>query len=279
MPQVTHLNGRIWLGAGLLALALAAAPARAAERPPPRGAGDGAAGAAGQTVPPAPRAEADGGWTIYTNARFGTSIRPPQSRLRPAGDPPANEEGRRFAPPDGQAEMRVWTGQSALRWTVTQTRTEILNTHPAARPPAQRGGAHRLTFRLDLRATVLLSHGIADGAGGAAAAAPLAPAPVSRARALGRRGIFPVRELPTDGTWCYPEAAPLQPDGSSLDWPTTSCARDRARGMMSDLVMVPMRRQGGGWRVVDNVIGPTDVIWYNWVDGYGLPERLFTPGD
>lgn len=46
---------------------------------------------------------------------------------------------------------------------------------------------------------------------------------------------------------------------------------------MSDVAMILMRREAGAWRVVDHVLGPTDVHWYGWLDAYGLPEALFTP--
>ena len=42
--------------------------------------------------------------------------------------------------------------------------------------------------------------------------------------------------------------------------------------------MVLMRRRASDWQVVDYVIGPTDVHWYNWITSYGLPEGLFNPG-
>ncbi|WP_417809523.1 hypothetical protein [Thioclava sp.] len=73
-------------------------------------------------------------------------------------------------------------------------------------------------------------------------------------------------------------AEPLQPNGKKLNWYSTPYANDWANDAMSNLVMVLMRRQGNGFQVVDYVIGPTDVHWYNWIDRYGLPERLFTPG-
>ncbi len=33
---------------------------------------------------------------------------------------------------------------------------------------------------------------------------------------------------------------------------------------------------GSGWRLVDHVMGPTDVCWYGGLDRYGLSEKLFT---
>ncbi|MCV2894274.1 hypothetical protein [Lentibacter sp. XHP0401] len=109
-------------------------------------------------------------------------------------------------------------------------------------------------------------------------AAIMDAARVPMLRELGQRVIFLVKTLRTDGDWCFLMAEPLQPNGNKLNWRTTPYANDWANDAMSNLVMVLMRKQGNGWQVIDYVVGPTDVHWYNWIDGYGLPERLFTPG-
>jgi hypothetical protein len=46
--------------------------------------------------------------------------------------------------------------------------------------------------------------------------------------------------------------------------------------MMSDLVLALLRRQGEGWQVIKCVIGPTDVVWEDWIRSYNLPRALFT---
>lgn len=409
----------------------------------------GATPCAGSSTTPAPEITATG-WTSYSNSRYGTSIRYPQSHFRPAGEPPANHDARRFTSPDGQAGMRVWAGHNALQRSITEMRTEILETHPAAKVLAQSHGNYGFTLKLKLGATILrrrsfvddknvvhnveirypaararhfdavaevvvksLSHPLISapaapspaepgapsapahpaarvteqafwesirtsphasdfqaylkrwpggpharaarqrltdlspprppGPGDAQmerafwrsiehsedpamfrayldqwpdgtfaalarlkiqrlteASAPPAPRPavdfytpargtaerraimdaarVPMTRELGQRVIFQVSELRTDGTWCYLEAEPLNPDDSRLDWSASAYAQDWANDMMSDLVMVLLRRQGSGWHVIDYVIGPTDVYWHNWVDDHGLPEELFTPG-
>ncbi|MEZ5714890.1 MAG: hypothetical protein R3D85_06820 [Paracoccaceae bacterium] len=95
------------------------------------------------------------------------------------------------------------------------------------------------------------------------------------ADALGQQVIFVVDVLNTDGTWAFLQARPLQPDGTPIDWGRTRFAHEYAGGMMSDIAMVLMLRQGGGWKVVDHVLGPTDVHWYGWLEPYGLPESFF----
>ncbi|MDF0599360.1 hypothetical protein P1J78_01315 [Psychromarinibacter sp. C21-152] len=95
---------------------------------------------------------------------------------------------------------------------------------------------------------------------------------------LGQRVIFLVSTLRSDGRWAYLSAEPLQPNGQPLNWLTTPYAADWRADLMSDLVMVLLVREAGGWRAIDYVIGPTDVHWYGWIDLYGLPERLFHGG-
>lgn len=95
---------------------------------------------------------------------------------------------------------------------------------------------------------------------------------------IGQTVIFVISTLRTDGEWAYLQATPKNPDGSDLDWSKTLLADEWEAGMMDDVVMVLLRKTDGQWTVVDHVIGPTDVFWYNWVESYGLPELLFNPG-
>lgn len=98
------------------------------------------------------------------------------------------------------------------------------------------------------------------------------------AHALGQHVIFVVSELRIGGEWAYLQAIPHQPDGRPLDWRTTPFARDWALDMMSDVVMVLLRREAGVWIAIEHVIGPTDVHWVSWMDAYDLPEALFHGG-
>ncbi|WP_323035903.1 hypothetical protein [Pararhodobacter sp.] len=110
--------------------------------------------------------------------------------------------------------------------------------------------------------------------------APLRQALLDTARvpveaALGRPILFMVSTLRTAGDWAFLMGTPLEVDGTGFDWLTTPLARDWQADAMSDVVMVLMARQDGQWRVVDHVIGPTDVHWIGWMQIYALPEALF----
>ncbi len=101
----------------------------------------------------------------------------------------------------------------------------------------------------------------------------VARVPISRD--LGTRVIFVVETLRTDGLWTYLQAVPHTPDGAPLNWLQTPMAEDWRAGIMSDVVMVLLRKNGPHWQIIDYVIGPTDVFWYEWIDQFGLPEALF----
>ena len=116
-------------------------------------------------------------------------------------------------------------------------------------------------------------HAPARGTAERAALMDAARVPVQRA--LGLPVIFMVSTLRSDDNWAYLAATPLQPDGQALDWSRTPMARDWAADMMSDLVLVVMRRGDDGWQAVEHIIGPTDVAWLNWVDQHGWPRALF----
>ncbi|OIP85638.1 MAG: hypothetical protein AUK37_04065 [Rhodobacterales bacterium CG2_30_65_12] len=92
---------------------------------------------------------------------------------------------------------------------------------------------------------------------------------------LGQSVALDVTTLRRAGAWAYLGGVPTQPDGAPLDWLATPFAPDWQADAMSDVVMVLMAEENSAWRVVDSVIGPTDVAWYGWVAQYGLPETLF----
>ncbi|MDZ4093670.1 MAG: hypothetical protein U1D35_02025, partial [Paracoccaceae bacterium] len=94
---------------------------------------------------------------------------------------------------------------------------------------------------------------------------------------IGKKVIFVVSVLRTDGNWAYLQAVPHNPDGTAINWARTPFAKEMKQGVMSDVAMVLMRRIGGRWDVVDHIFGPTDVYWFTWVDQFNLPEALFSP--
>jgi hypothetical protein len=87
---------------------------------------------------------------------------------------------------------------------------------------------------------------------------------------------FVVSSLRVQGNWAYASVRPQRPNGLPIDWSTTKFRREWDEGVMSDDVLALLRRDAGGWRVVEYVIGPTDVYWENWIEPNRVQRRLFT---
>ena len=142
---------------------------------------------------------------------------------------------------------------------------------PVPPPPAAQLGAPAATMTV----TRVASHYYTPQKGSAERRAIMDAARVPVSADIGQTVIFRVSVLRTDGDWAYLQAEPRNPDGSALDWSRTRFAQDWAMDAMSDVIMVLLRRSGSGFQVVDHIIGPTDVAWYEWLGRYGLPEALF----
>ena len=87
---------------------------------------------------------------------------------------------------------------------------------------------------------------------------------------------FVVNELRVLQQWAYVNARPQRPGGQPIDWRATKYRRDWEQDMMSDLVLALLRRQGESWQVIKCVIGPTDVVWGDWIRSFNLARALFT---
>lgn len=88
---------------------VASKPSEATVPPPEPSIGDAAETDAGE----GDAFTANGGWTTYVNARYGTTISYPTTLFRPL-DPPANNDGRSFDGVDGSARFFVFAQYDAL---------------------------------------------------------------------------------------------------------------------------------------------------------------------
>lgn len=77
--------------------------------------------------------------------------------------------------------------------------------------------------------------------------------------------------------WAWLVATPRQPDGAPLDWAATSFASAHENGVLGSdgATYALFKREGETWRLVDYVVGPTDVAWVDWPTRHGAPEALF----
>jgi hypothetical protein len=76
--------------------------------------------------------------------------------------------------------------------------------------------------------------------------------------------------------WAWLVVQPQTPTGGEIDWSTTAFAEDAALGVLDGggTTYILLKRENGAWRVLDHVVGPTDVAWINWHTQYGAPPEL-----
>ena len=86
---------------------------------------------------------------------------------------------------------------------------------------------------------------------------------------------FVINEFRVLESWAYVSARPQRPGGAPIQWSATKFRQAWADDTMSDLVLAVLWTDGRGWRVIEYAIGPTDVIWEEWMTKHRLPRRLF----
>ena len=94
-------------------------------------------------------------------------------------------------------------------------------------------------------------------------------------RDLNQKVMFKVSRLSVQQGWAFMIVTPQQPDGRAIDFSRTRYARDYEQGMFSDVVIALLRKQAGRWRVVQYVLGPTDVPYEGWPRRYRAPRAIF----
>lgn len=92
---------------------------------------------------------------------------------------------------------------------------------------------------------------------------------------LGQPIIFAVKTLRVTNDWVFLHAVPQRPDGSPVDYATTSYGEAQQDGSFDDQVAALLARDGSGWRVVTYAIGFTDVAWDGWDETHGAPAWLW----
>ena len=76
-------------------------------------------------------------------------------------------------------------------------------------------------------------------------------------------------------SWAFVSGPIRRPDGSGIDWMDTSFAHQADEGMMDgDVGIVLLNRADGGWRVVEAVVGPTDMPQVGWPDEHHVSPAL-----
>lgn len=87
--------------------------------------------------------------------------------------------------------------------------------------------------------------------------------------------IFKIDHLKVQSNWAFLLGSPQQPDGSAVDYTGTVYQDAVDAGAFDDGVIGLLRNVGGKWRVVQYVIGATDVPWVDWDKKYKAPKEIF----
>lgn len=76
--------------------------------------------------------------------------------------------------------------------------------------------------------------------------------------------------------WAFVTAQPKKPDGSSIDWSTTSFAQRAADGVLDGdgTTYALLKNENGVWTVLEHAIGPTDVAYIDWAAEHGVPADI-----
>lgn len=121
-----------------------------------------------------------------------------------------------------------------------------------------------------------------------APAAPAAPSPEAESQALldaltpvlsadlGQPVSFTIDTVRVDNDWAWLVVQPQAAGGGAVDWPRTRYATQAAEGVLDGggTTYALLKRESGAWRVVDFVVGPTDVAYGDWPERHGAPAGL-----
>ena len=98
-------------------------------------------------------------------------------------------------------------------------------------------------------------------------------APVQRK--LKQEVIFKVDHLKVQSGWAFLLGAPRRPDGGEIDYRDTPYADAYNAGAFDNSVVALLHKLGGQWRVVQYVIGATDVAYLGWDRKFHAPAAIF----
>ena len=92
---------------------------------------------------------------------------------------------------------------------------------------------------------------------------------------LGKEVIFKIDHLKTQNGWAFLRGVPQQPDGTAMDYKGTIYQQRITDGVFDNWICALLRKQNGKWRVVNFVIGATDVVYEGWDAKYKAPSAIF----
>jgi hypothetical protein len=87
--------------------------------------------------------------------------------------------------------------------------------------------------------------------------------------------IFKIEHLKVQSGWAFVRAYPQRPDGGAIDYTKTEYQEAIEAGAFDEGVIGLLRDTGGKWKVIQFVIGATDVPWVDWDTKYKAPKDIF----
>lgn len=76
--------------------------------------------------------------------------------------------------------------------------------------------------------------------------------------------------------WGWIVAQPAAPGGGAIDWARTKYAGQAEAGALDGggTTYALLKQENGQWRVLEFVVGPTDVAWLEWPARHGAPAEI-----
>ncbi len=87
--------------------------------------------------------------------------------------------------------------------------------------------------------------------------------------------IFKVGHLKVQDGWAFFIGKPERPDGTPVDYSKTVYKDAIAAGAFDDGIVALLHDVSGKWRVIQYVIGATDVPYVDWDKKYHAPKAIF----
>jgi len=88
--------------------------------------------------------------------------------------------------------------------------------------------------------------------------------------------IFKIDHLKVQNNWAFLTGRPQTSDGSAVDYTNTVYQDAVDSGAFDDGIVALLRQVKGKWKVVQYVIGATDVPYVEWDKEYRAPKAIFT---
>jgi hypothetical protein len=87
--------------------------------------------------------------------------------------------------------------------------------------------------------------------------------------------VFKIDHLKVEEGWAFLLGAPQKPDGGPIDYRGTPYRDAVDAGAFDNAVVALLHNLNGKWKVVQYVIGATDVPYVDWDKRYKAPRAIF----